>query len=113
MIQAHPDFSALVGIDATAGPAAASVWKAKGWQNDDAHMILTFDDMADNLQGVRDGYIKAIVAQRQTTWHQQIIDTLNTLCDGGSVEPYNDTGSVEITIDNIETYVDEPSYVEK
>lgn len=113
MIQAHPDFSALVGIDATAGPAAASVWKAKGWQNDDAHMILTFDDMADNLQGVRDGYIKAIVAQRQTTWHQQIIDTLNTLCDGGSVEPHNDTGSVEITIDNIETYVDEPSYVEK
>ena len=113
MIQAHPDFDALIGIDATAGPAAASVWKAKGWQDDPDHLILTFDDMEDNLQGVRDGYIKAIVAQRQTTWAKQIIDTLNALCDGKSVEAYNDTGSVEITIDNIDTYVDEPSYVEK
>ena len=113
MIQAHPDFDALIGIDATAGPAAASVWKAKGWQDDPDHLILTFDDMADNLQGVRDGYIKAIVAQRQTTWAEQIIDTLNALCDGESVEAYIDTGSVEITIDNIDTYVDEPSYVEK
>lgn len=113
MIQAHPDFDALIGIDATAGPAAASVWKAKGWQDDSDHLILTFDDMEDNLQGVRDGYIKAIVAQRQTTWAEQIIDTLNALCDGESVEAYNDTGSVEITIDNIDTYVDEPSYVEK
>ncbi|WP_298029197.1 substrate-binding domain-containing protein [uncultured Dysosmobacter sp.] len=113
MIQAHPDFDALIGIDATAGPAAASVWKAKGWQDDPDHLILTFDDMEDNLQGVRDGYIKAIVAQRQTTWAEQIIDTLNALCDGESVEAYNDTGSVEITINNIDTYVDEPSYVEK
>ena len=113
MIQAHPDFDAIVGIDATAGPAAVSVWKAKGWQNDPDHMILTFDDMPDNLQGVRDGYVKALVAQRQTSWGVEIIDTLNALCDGETVEPYNDTGSIEITIDNIDTYVDEPSYVEE
>ena len=113
MIQAHADFNAIVGIDATAGPAAISVWKAKGWQNDDAHMILTFDDMPDNLQGVRDGYVKALVAQRQTTWGVEILDTLNALCDGQSVETYNDTGSIEITLDNIDTYVNEPSYVEK
>lgn len=113
MIQAHSDFDAIIGIDATAGPAAVSVWKAKGWQNDPDHMILTFDDMPDNLQGVRDGYVKAIVAQRQTSWGVEIIDTLNALCDGKSVEAYNDTGSIEITIDNIDTYVDEPSYVEK
>ena len=113
MIQAHADFDAIIGIDATAGPAAISVWKAKGWQNDDTHMILTFDDMPDNLQGVRDGYVKALVAQRQTTWGVEILDTLNALCDGESVEAYNDTGSIEITMDNIDTYVNEPSYVEK
>lgn len=113
MIQAHPDFDAIVGIDATAGPAAVSVWKAKGWQNDDEHMILTFDDMPDNLQGVRDGYVKALVAQRQASWGVAVVDMLNALCDGESVEAYTDTGSIEITIDNIDTYVDEPSYVEK
>lgn len=113
MIQAHSDFNAIIGIDATAGPAAVSVWKAMGWQNDDAHMIITFDDMPDNLQGMRDGYIKGIVAQRQTSWGVGVLDLLNDLCDGKTVKDYTDTGSIEITMDNIDSYPSEPSFVEK
>lgn len=113
MIQANPDFDAIIGIDATAGPAAVSVWKAMGWQNDDDHMIITFDDMPDNLAGLKDGYIKALVAQRQTSWGVSVLDLLNDLCDGKTVADYTDTGSIEITVDNIDTYPSEPSYVEK
>lgn len=112
MIQAHSDFDAIIGIDATAGPAAVSVWKAMGWQNDPEHLIITFDDMPDNLQGMKDGYIKAIVAQRQTSWGVSVLDLLNDLCDGKTVQDYTDTGSIEITLDNIDTYPEEPSFVE-
>ena len=113
MIQSHPDFDAIIGIDATAGPAAVSVWKAKGWQNSDEHMIITFDDMPDNLQGLEDGYIKSLVAQRQSSWGESVIEMLNDLVEGNTVPDYTDTGSIEITLDNIDTYTTEPSYVEE
>jgi ribose transport system substrate-binding protein len=113
MIQAYPNFKAIIGIDATAGPAMISVWKAKGWQNSNDHMIITFDDMPDNLQGMRDSYIKAIVAQRQSNWGIDVLDLLNVVCNGGSYEKYVDTGSIEVTLNNINTYPNEPSYIEK
>jgi ribose transport system substrate-binding protein len=113
MIQAYPNFSAIIGIDATAGPAMVSVWKAKGWQNSNEHMIITFDDMPDNLQGMRDNYINAIVAQRQSNWGVDVLDLLHSVTSGGTYPDYIDTGSIEITLDNIDTYVNEPSYVEQ
>lgn len=113
MMQANQDFKAMIGIDATAGPAMISIWKAKGWQNNTDHMIITFDDMPDNLQGIRDGYVTGIVSQRQNSWGKGVIDMLNDLCDGKEVEKYIDTGSIEITKANVDTYLDEPSYVEK
>ena len=113
MIQAYPDFKAIIGIDATAGPAAASVWKAMGWQKSDEHMIITFDDMSDNLAAMRDGYIKAIVSQRQGSWGKSVLDMLNDLVEGKEIETYVDTGTIEITLDNIDSYMGLPSYVEE
>lgn len=111
MIQSYPDFKAIIGIDATAGPAAISVWKAKGWKDSKEHMIITFDDMPDNLQGLRDGYITGIVSQRQNSWGKGVLELLNALTEGKEVDTYTDTGSIEITMDNIDTYLNEPSYV--
>lgn len=113
MIQAHPDFSAIIGIDATAGPAMITVWKAKGWQNSTEHKIITFDDMPDNLQGMRDGYISDIVAQRESSWGKTALDMLNDLCDGKTIPEITDTGSVEITPKNIDTFTQEESWIEK
>ncbi len=113
MIQANQEFKAMIGIDATAGPAMISIWKAKGWQNSEEHMIITFDDMPDNIQGLRDGYITGIVSQRQNSWGKGVIDMMNDLCDGKEIEKYIDTGSIEVTQANIDTYLDEPSYVER
>ena len=112
MIQSYPDFNAIIGIDATAGPAAISVWKAKGWKESKEHMIITFDDMPDNLQGMRDGYVTGIVSQRQNSWGKGVLELLNNLTEGKDVATYTDTGTIEITMDNIDTYLNEPSFVE-
>ncbi|MCL2717679.1 MAG: substrate-binding domain-containing protein [Lachnospiraceae bacterium] len=111
LLEMYPDFDAIIGIDATAGPAAVSVWKKQNWRNNNK-MIITFDDMPENLQGVRDGYIKAIVSQRQNTWGQGVLLLLNSLVEGREIPDYIDTGSIEITTANIETYLDETSWLE-
>jgi len=109
MIKAHPDFDAFVGIDATAGPCAVSVWKAKGWKGSDK-WIVTFDNVPENMQGLKDGVITSIITQMQHTWGEKILTRLNDLCDGKEVQKYDDTGSVEITIKNIDTYMNETPY---
>ena len=111
MIEEHPDFDALIGIDATAGPAAIIVWKEKGLKNTDK-MIITFDDMPDNLRGMRDGYIESIVSQRQDKWGQGVLLLLNSLVEGRPIPDYTDTGSIEITLFNIDRYQNEPSWAE-
>lgn len=105
MIQAYPDFDVFSGIDATGGPMAVAVWKAKGWDKDDK-MIITFDNVDENIQGVKDGIITSLISQKQWLWGDQLIKDLMTLCDGGSVPNYVDTGNVVIDIDNVETYMD-------
>ena len=109
MIKLHPDIKAIVCIETVGGPAAVSVWKAKGWQNDPAKTIFAFNDSPNNLQGMRDGFIKVIVAQRRSLWAQGALDALNDLTEGSSVEPNTDTGTVEITLANIDTYLGNPS----
>ena len=37
-------------------------------------------------------------------WGKIIIDSLNTLLDGGTIPEQNDTGVIEVTIENIDTY---------
>lgn len=111
MIKAHSDFDVLVGIDATAGPAAVSVWKAKGWKGNEKK-IITFDNMPDNIQGLKDGFITSIITQMQHTWGPKILTKLNDLCDGKEIEKSEDTGNVEITKKNIDTYMNEPIYKE-
>jgi len=106
MIQAYSDFDVFSGIDATGGPMAVAVWKAKGWTKDDK-MIITFDNVPENVQGVKDGIITSLISQKQWLWGEQLIKDLTTLCDGGSVPNYVDTGNVVIDINNVDTYMEE------
>lgn len=103
MIQANPDFGVYSGMGGCGGPAGIAVWKAKGWTNKDKK-IVTFDNTDENIQGLRDGIIYALVSQNQHTWGEKIFDSLNKLCDGETISEFDDTGTVEITIDNIDTY---------
>ena len=104
MIQAHPDFDVFSGIDATGGPVATAIWKAKGWSKKDKK-IITFDNVPENVQGVKDGIITSLISQRQWTWGDQIIKDLVTLCDGGKIQNYVDTGNIVITSENVDTYM--------
>ena len=112
LIETFPDFDALIGIDATAGPAAIEVWKKRNWRPNSDKLIITFDDMPTNLQGLRDGYIKAIISQRQNTWGHGVLLLLNSLVEGREIPDYTDTGSIEITLSNIDRYSDEMSWIE-
>ncbi len=102
-IREHPDFDSFTSIDATGGPLAVDIWKAKGWKGD-VHKIVTFDDMPENLEGVRSGIVSSIISQKQWTWGPLIIDRLLDIIAGRPVPDYTDTGTVEITRDNVSTY---------
>lgn len=99
----HPDFDSFTSIDATGGPAAVTIWKAKGWKGD-RHKIITFDDMPENLAGIRSGIVNAVITQRQWTWGPLIVDRLLDIIAGKPVPDYYDTGTVEITRRNVGTY---------
>jgi len=98
-----PDFDSFTSIDATGGPAAVAIWKAKGWKGD-RHKIVTFDDMPDNLAGIRAGIVNSVISQKQWTWGPLIIDRLLDLIAGRPVPDYYDTGTVEITRSNVDSY---------
>ena len=100
MVKAHPDFDALIGIDAAAAPAAATVWKGKGLQQ----VVIVFDDLPETLQGIRDGQITISIAQKQFLWGQLMVERLNEACDGIAIPENEDTGTIEITKDNVDTY---------
>lgn len=106
MIEANPDFDCYTGIGGAGGPAGIAVWKSRGWTSEDKK-IITFDNTDENLDGLRNGIITALVSQRQHTWGKLIIDSLNTLLEGGTIPEQYDTGVIEVTLDNIDTYQDE------
>ena len=98
MVNAHPDFDALIGIDAAAGPAAVTAWKAKGLEQ----VVITFDDTEDIIQGVRDGQITVTIAQAQYDWGVNIIEQLNDAVDGKSIAEFTDTGTREVNAENVD-----------
>jgi ribose transport system substrate-binding protein len=103
-IQSYPNFDVFTSIDATGGPAAVAIWKSLGWTADD-HMIITFDNMEENIQGIRDGQVTSVVSQKQWLWGEMILKTLDDIVAGKSVPDSTDTGTVEITKANVETYM--------
>ncbi|MDR0718700.1 MAG: substrate-binding domain-containing protein [Treponema sp.] len=99
MVKAHPDFDALIGIDAAAGPAAAIVWKAQSLKQP----VIVGDDTSDIIQGVKDGYITYTIAQNQYIWGQKIVEELNDLCDGKSIPESFDAGTRAVDGKNVWT----------
>ena len=100
MVEANPDFGALIGMDSMAGPNAVIVWKTKNL----SQVVITFDDLEDILQGIKDGQITASIGQRQYTWGELILKNLNDACEGKTLEEIIDTGTVEITKANVDSY---------
>jgi ABC-type sugar transport system substrate-binding protein len=102
----------FTSIDATGGPVAVSIWRAKGWKGD-KHKIITFDDMPENLAGIKEGIVNAVITQTQWTWGPKIVDVLLSLGEGKAVINYDDTGTIEITAKNMDTYRQDKAWVYK
>ena len=100
MVSAHPDFNALIGMDSYAGPAMVTAWKAKGLKQ----IAITFDDLPEVIKGVRDGQIYSAIVQRQYAWGVNVVNQLNMACDGKPIPTYSDTGTLEITRDNVDQH---------
>ncbi len=100
MLKDHPDFDALVGMDSYAGPAMVTVWKARGL----TQFAITFDDLPEIIKGVRDGQIYAAIVQRQYDWGVNVVAKLNQACDGKAIPAFSDTGTLEITQDNVDRH---------
>ena len=97
MVTANPDFDALIGIDAAAGPAAVVAWKAEGLDQ----VVITFDDTDDIIQGVRDGQITVTIAQNQYVWGTTIVEELLAACKGEEIPVSFDTGTREVNAENV------------
>jgi len=97
MVNAHPDFDALIGIDAAAGPATAIVWKAKGLKKP----TIVADDTDDIIQGVKEGHITYTIAQNQYIWGKTIVEELKDACDGKKISAFFDTGTRAVNRQNV------------
>lgn len=102
MVIAHPGMDALFGVDAQAGPSAVPVWKALKLNIP----IVTFDDLPDILQGVREGIVTVTIVQRQYNWGYIIVDSLLKALKDKPLPVVMDTGTISVTKENVDTYTD-------
>ncbi len=102
MLQAHPEADGLFGVDAAAGPGAVVAFKAAGA----TIPVVTFDDLPEILDGIREGIITYSIVQRQYKWGVLSVQYLVDAINGKSIPPIVDTGTVEVTKENVDTYLE-------
>ncbi len=100
MTSKNPDFDMLIGLDSYAGPQAVIAWKIKGLKKP----IVTFDDLPEVMQGIRDGQITVAIVQKQRLWGELVVRRLNEACNGQPIPIKEDTGTIEITKENVDSY---------
>lgn len=102
-LREFPRADALVTIDATAGPTAIAIWKAMGWTSAERGLV-TFDDTAESIDGLQHGVVSAVVTQTQWNWGPLIVRRLLDTIAGETVPNYLDTGTIELTPQNVGVY---------
>ena len=102
---AHPEINVLIGVCSEAGPAAAKAVKELG--RDDV-LVMAIDDIEETLDSVRKGDIWATMAQNfYKIGHESARIAYEYLAEGKEPESYsNDSGSMCVTMDNIDVYMD-------
>ena len=102
IIQTYPDVTAILGTCCYDVQAAAKVKVEYGL--DDLRLV-GYDDQEETLAYIRDGVIDAIIVQSPYEMGYQGVKMLAEYIDSGKVVEENiDTGTVTVTIDNVDTY---------
>lgn len=105
MVEAHPDFDAILQIDAAAYNEV-TVWKSKGWTSEDK-IIIGFDNLAPVIQGIKDGIVLCSVTQGQKAWGPAIVDLLIDANNGKELPEFYKTDLVVVNAENVmELYPD-------
>lgn len=101
---AHPEINVLIGVCSEAGGAAAKACKELG--RDDI-LIMAIDDIEETLDYVRKGEIWATMAQNFYKIGYEGGKIAYEYLANGTVPPYNtDSGSMCVTMDNIDVYME-------
>jgi ribose transport system substrate-binding protein len=99
MIDSHPHFDAFVALDFVSGSTSVLVWKAKGL----SRYALTFGMMPEIKEAILNGQITSAVSQNEQQWGKRIVDLLYQASQGIAIPVYDDTGTIELNIHNVES----------
>lgn len=108
----HPDVNVVVGACGSMGPSAALVVREQGLE--DQVIIMAIDDVDEIVEGIREGIIYATMTQNfYRKGYQAAMWILDYLRDGTRpAHMINDSGTMVVTLDNIDTYQVDMTVVE-
>lgn len=106
IFRANPDLVGIFGVSQVGGPAIAKVLAGQEFSSLKGTVtVLAFDDLADTIQGINDGYITAMMVQRPITMGQLTVEHLVAQITGEETTSENiDTGVTVVTKDNLGSY---------
>lgn len=100
--QTYPDLTAVLGTSGYDVQAAAKIKIEYGME--DLHLI-GHDDLEETLAYIRDGVIDGVIVQNPYQMGYLGVKMLAEYIDNGSLdEDHIDTGTITVTIDNVDTY---------
>ncbi|MHC5034702.1 MAG: sugar-binding protein, partial [Planctomycetota bacterium] len=105
LLEAHPNLKGIFGVSAFGAPGAAAVIKERGKVGQ--IIVGGFDDMPDTLAAIRQGTVRFCLAKRTDKMGWLSLVKLMEAVEGRPIEKEIDTGIVVVTLDNVDTYMDE------
>jgi len=96
----HPDVKLVYATDVNWGIAYGNYVK----KNHPGFEVLTVDFTKDLSVLIKDGNIKAAIAQRAFSWGTMALEFLVDIFQGKSIAKYTDTGTYEVNNNNISVY---------
>ena len=102
IVQTYPDLTAVLGTSAYDVQAAARVKYEYGL---DDLKLVGYDDQEETLRYIREGVIDAIIVQDPYTMGYLGVKNLYDYLTTGAVEnEHVDTGTITVTIENVDSY---------
>lgn len=105
LLRSHPNLAGIFGTSAVGGPSVA---KALGESEFAARKgqlkVVAFDDLAETVKGIEDGYIQAAMVQRPVQMGLLSVQWLKDLIEGKAQPKNIDTGVTVVTKDNLKSY---------
>lgn len=107
ILRAHPNLSGIFGVSQVGGPGVAKVLAEKEFSSLKGKVkVFAFDDLADTIKGVKEGFIDGIMVQRPVTMGRMTVEHLVAQIKGEEAVPAKnvDTGVTVVNKDNITSY---------